>query len=248
MSKAAETGVAAVDRALSILAVFSLRDPALSLAELAARTGLYKSTILRLAQSLQRAGFLQRLEGGDYRIGPAGLRLATIYQNTHVAGDMLLPAMRALVERVNESVAFYVLEGDRRVCLYRVNADRPVAHQVRVGDSMPLPEGASGRVLAAFAGWEGEPYASIRETGAWMSSGERDPDFASLAAAVFGPNQMLVGALVIGGPRSRIDAIAHDARDLLIAAATSCTRRLGGMALPSRDDRGPLFDEDARPA
>ncbi len=234
MSEPEEQGVAAVDRALAILAAFSPRDPALSLADLAARTGLYKSTILRLAQSLQRAGYLQRLENGPYRIGPGGLRLAMIYQQTHVAGDLLLPEMRALAERIDESVAFYVLEGDRRVCLYRVNADRPVAHQVRVGNSMPLPEAAAGRVLAAFAGWEGEPYDTIRRLGTWTSSGERDPEFASLAAAVFGPNRHLVGALTIGGPRSRIETIANDACALLRDAANACTRRLGGV--PAGDD------------
>lgn len=228
MSDPGESGVAAVDRALSILAAFSVHDPALSLAELAARTGLYKSTILRLAQSLQRAGFVQRLENGQYRIGPAALHLAMIYQNTHVAGDLLLPAMRALGERTGESVAFYVLEGDHRVCLYRVNADRPVAHQVHVGDTMPLPEGASGRVLAAYSGWQGEPYATIRQTGFWLSSGERDPDLASLAAPVFGPDRVLVGALTVGGPRHRIDATAADIRGILIDAAAACTRRLGG--------------------
>jgi DNA-binding IclR family transcriptional regulator len=234
MSETEEPGVAAVDRALSILAAFSLRDPALSLAELAARTGLYKSTILRLAQSLQRAGFLQRLDSGQYRVGPAGLRLATIYRATHVAGDLLLPVMRALLERTGESVAFYVPEGEQRVCLYRVNSDRPVAHQARVGDAFALPDGAAGRVLAAFIGWRGEPYDSIRRTGAWSTAGERDPDLSSIAAAVFGPERQLVGALTIGGPRRRIDPVAEELRELLVHAAAGCTRRLGGESAAPR--------------
>lgn len=228
MSEPEEAGVAAVDRAFTILAAFSLRDPALSLAELAARTGLYKSTILRLAQSLQRAGFLQRLENGQYRVGPAALRLATIYQHTHVASDLLLPVMRSLAEQTGESVAFYVPDGDRRVCLYRVNSEQPVAHQPRVGDAWALPEGAAGRVLAAFSGWEGEPYDTIRHTGVWMTSGERDPEFASLAAGVFGAGGHIVGALTIGGPRRRVEAAAEDTRARLRDAAALCTRLLGG--------------------
>src|SRR5215469_5119465 len=67
-------GVAAVDRALAILGAFRLEDGALTLAELAARTGIYKSTILRLAQSLIRARLLLRLDDGQYRIGPEALR------------------------------------------------------------------------------------------------------------------------------------------------------------------------------
>ena len=55
---AAPGGVAAVDRALSVLSAFQDGDAALSLAELAERTRLYKSTVLRLLASLEHgAGF-----------------------------------------------------------------------------------------------------------------------------------------------------------------------------------------------
>ena len=45
-------GVAAVNRALSILQAFEGETEALTLALLARRTGLYKSTLLRLIASL----------------------------------------------------------------------------------------------------------------------------------------------------------------------------------------------------
>ena len=44
----ATDGVAALDRAIAILNAFTAADRSLSLAEIAARTGFYKSTILRL--------------------------------------------------------------------------------------------------------------------------------------------------------------------------------------------------------
>jgi DNA-binding IclR family transcriptional regulator len=72
------SGVAAVDRALLILSVFQEGDAPLTLAVLARRTGLYKSTILRLLQSLIRAGFVLRLSDGCYVIGPAAARLAKL--------------------------------------------------------------------------------------------------------------------------------------------------------------------------
>ena len=46
-------GVSAAERALAVLTAFRRGDGALSLAELAERTGLVKSTIMRLAVSLQ---------------------------------------------------------------------------------------------------------------------------------------------------------------------------------------------------
>src|SRR5688572_16846594 len=62
-------GVAAVERALSILDAFTDQDPQLTLGELAKRTKMYKSTILRLARSLENYGYLVRAEDGVFRLG-----------------------------------------------------------------------------------------------------------------------------------------------------------------------------------
>lgn len=113
-------GVAALDRAIAILKAFTAADRSLSLAEISARTGLYKSTILRLAASLIRANMLERLEDGRYRIGAALFALGSIYQRSLVPADILLPIMRELSDLSSESVAFYVRSGDVRTCLYRI--------------------------------------------------------------------------------------------------------------------------------
>ena len=99
-----EGGVAAVDRALEILAAFEPTDKALTLAELALRTKFYKSTILRISQSLLRHNYLQRLDDGSYRIGPAPLMLGALYQRSMRLGDILLPLMHELAEQTGESV------------------------------------------------------------------------------------------------------------------------------------------------
>ena len=65
---AAPGGAAAVDRALSLLRAFQPGDEALPLAALAQRTGLYKSTALRLLASLEHASLLLRREDGRWRI------------------------------------------------------------------------------------------------------------------------------------------------------------------------------------
>ena len=47
-------GVAAVDRALTILSAFEDAPEPMTLAELARRTGMYKSTLLRLVFAAER--------------------------------------------------------------------------------------------------------------------------------------------------------------------------------------------------
>ena len=67
-----EDGVDAVERALLILDAMS--EDSVSLAELTSRTGLIKSTVLRIAKSLEKFGYLLRSDEGFYRIGPKPYR------------------------------------------------------------------------------------------------------------------------------------------------------------------------------
>ena len=228
-----EGGVAAVDRALEILAAFEPTDKALTLAELAQRTRFYKSTILRISQSLIRHRYLQRLDDGSYRIGPAPLMLGALYQRSLRLGDILLPLMHELADQTGESVSIYSRNGDFRVCLHRVDSKHAVRDHVREGDVLPLERGSGGRILLAFGGTKGEPYETIRREYCYASVGERDAETAGLSVPFFGSGQALLGALTLAGPRSRIDeTFIANARLLLLRAALRATHALGGDASP----------------
>src|SRR5690242_21401416 len=77
--RAAPDGVAAVDRALSLLAAYQEGDRSLTLNELAARSGLVKSTVLRLLASLAHFGLVRRDQEGRYTLGAEVARLHSIY-------------------------------------------------------------------------------------------------------------------------------------------------------------------------
>jgi DNA-binding IclR family transcriptional regulator len=158
---AAEQRVEAVERALSILDAFTGDRPALSLAELAARTGFYPSTILRLASSLTRFGYLRRGADSLFRLGPAPMRLGLIYRQSFNLTDYVRPALARLVERTGETAAFYVREGDKRICLYRHHTPRQIRHHVEEGTELPLDRGASASVLMAFTGGIGRLYEKV---------------------------------------------------------------------------------------
>jgi DNA-binding IclR family transcriptional regulator len=121
---AATAGVAAVERALSLLDAFSDQDPQLSLAEIAKRTKLYKSTVLRLARSLETYGYLVRAEDGLYRLGSKVLHLGSLYQRHLHTADIVPDVLLSLVDDVKEGASFYVPDGDRRLCLHRVDSRR----------------------------------------------------------------------------------------------------------------------------
>jgi len=131
-----------VGRALAVLDSFRAGDQSLSLAELAERTGFYKSTILRLAQSLQRANFLIRIEGGRYQLGAALIRLGEICKRSARIDDHIGPVLQKLVETTGESATLYVRKGGQRFCLRRVDSQRALRDHVREGDLLPLTIGA----------------------------------------------------------------------------------------------------------
>ena len=63
--------VIAVARALAILDAFKPGEVDLALGELARRTRLHKTTVLRIARTLGSSRYLVQLSEGSWRLGPA---------------------------------------------------------------------------------------------------------------------------------------------------------------------------------
>lgn len=222
-------GVDAVDRAMAILSTFRSGRERQTLAELAAATGFYKSTILRLARSLEIAGFLHREEDGVFVIGSEPLRLAAVYRRSSSLEPKIRPVLRALVEETQESASFFRRQGSNRQCLYREDSPRAIRDHVLEGDVLPIKVGASGRVLTDFSDGRLSPAELARRSAdlPYASYGERDAETAAVAAPVFG-FQGLVGALTISGPRSRLtpDLVARIGPSIL-KKAENLSRLLG---------------------
>ncbi|MBQ0937484.1 IclR family transcriptional regulator [Ideonella paludis] len=221
---AAPGGVAAVDRALTLLLAFEQGESELSLTTLAQRTGLYKSTALRLIASLEHAGLLSKGNQG-YRLGAAVARLHRHYTASFSLQDQVMPVLNDLVARTQESAAFHVRQGEQRLCLYRVDSPHPLRDHVRAGDLLPLNQGAGGRVLLAFSGQRGKLYADIRAAGVATLHGDRIDGLSGISAPVFGPAGELLGALTLTLPSTRWGPGLEAAT---LAAAQGLSHSLGG--------------------
>jgi DNA-binding IclR family transcriptional regulator len=197
-------GVTAVTRALHILESFGAGDAYLNLAELSRRTGLHKTTVLRIARTMAARHYLVQKDDGTWRLGRAAGWLGACYQATFNAQDVVEPALRELSIKTGESASFYVREGAWRTCLLRVEGPKAIRHHVRIGANLPLDLGAPGRVILAFSGEPGEPYELIRRRGFHLSLGEREPEVSSVSAPVFEANWRLLGSLCISGPTARL--------------------------------------------
>lgn len=192
-----------MDRALSLLSAFKVGDTSLSVTELAERTRLYKSTVLRLLASLAHGGLLRRTPQGQWALGPEVARLASLYTASFSLQDLVLPVMQDLVSRTGESVSLHVRQGQQRLCLYRVDSPQLLRDHVRAGDLLPLDRGAGGRVLMAFGGAKGKLYERIRQDGYVHVVGDRIPGLVGVSAPVWKAGQELVGALTLTVPETR---------------------------------------------
>ena len=219
-ANARDGGVIAVTRALTLMEAFEVGEASLPLAELSRRSGMHKTTVLRLARTLALSHYMVQTDDGQWRLGPAAGWLGARYQAGFDVNNVVEPALHELVKLTGESASFYVREGDIRACVARVEGPQSVRHHVRIGARLPLDQGAPGRVILAFSGAQNEPYETIRTRGYHISLGEREPDVSSVAAPVFRTNWSLLGSMCISGPSSRLTKakLEKHAKDVVRAA------------------------------
>lgn len=225
------SGVASANRVLTVLTAFQIGDAALSLAELANRTGLIKSTIMRLVVSLEKYGLVTRLADGNYTLASEVVRLNAVYQDSHDVGRHIMPRLQQLTDESGETASFYVRHGAYRLCQYRVNSPHPLRLHLQPGDMRPMDKAAGAQALQT-------PY-EVAEAGLspYYSCGATDPHAASVALPIYGAQEELLGALVISGPANRLNPErAQTLYRTLRAAADELTRSLGGKPLYGTTD------------
>ena len=218
--------VEAVERALSLLQCFRLPGEELSLAILAQRSALSKSTILRLAGSLIRKGFLHRDGRGRYLLGPELQRLGGLSRTTIGLAELVRPVLVSLSAHTRETASFYVRDGDERICLFRQNSVRSARHHLDEGTRHPLDQGAAGLILRAQES-DDKSLAAVRRQGWAVSLGNRDPEIAAVAVPVTNAEGKLWGALTVSGLIQRFGPEAVETyRDLLLDEAARLQVRL----------------------
>ena len=221
-------GVASAERVLAVLTAFRRGDDALELTELARRTSLVKSTIMRLCISLEKFDLIERLDDGRYRLGVEAARIGSVYQQSFAMEERIMPVLERLAGESLETASFYIRRGNQRLCLFRVDSPLPLRMNVRPGDMRPMDRSAIAQVLSTFSVRPQSRQAEIDVP--IYSPGATDPHVASLAMPVFGSEGRLIGALALSGPSSRltvreVETLAPKLRD----AAERLSAQLGAQ-------------------
>jgi DNA-binding IclR family transcriptional regulator len=227
------TGVGVLDRAVDVLDV--VEDGARSFTAIAEATGLTKPTAHRMITALQAHGFLMHVGGVGYALGPRLLNLATTAMRELPLRQLARPALEQLARTTGESAQLYVRHGDTRICVDAVESDNELRTFVPIGASLPLGRGSAGKVFLAWGPPSDEDVEDIRQSitttrrRGWADSyGEREPGVASVSAPIFHPNDHLLAAISISGPRSRLAPLqAKRYGPAVVEAAKHVERLLG---------------------
>jgi DNA-binding IclR family transcriptional regulator len=214
---------------IAILDCFSVAQPELGVREVARLADLSTSTAGRLMAELKDAGLLkQNPATRAYSPGSKVLAWSSVYMATLNIRSAALPYMEDLRRASGETVTLYILEGNDRLCIERMESQHNIRMVTRVGQKLPLYAGSAGKAILAFMpgdwiagylenvvlkpltertiddpGRLRKELEQIRQEGYAASFGEWILEASGVAAPIFGPMGVVLGALSISGPGSR---------------------------------------------
>lgn len=231
-------GVRSVQRALDILSLLTEERPLVAIRDIVEATGLAKTTVIRLVQTLEQSGLLWATPSG-YMAGPGLWRWAHLARRSWELPPETQRLMRELAARQRETVNLYVARDIYRVCIAQQESPQPLRHVVHIGDELPMWGGASAKVLLRDAPTSllarvarSSPYGEghlkrLREwideaahNGFAVSHGEREDGLTAVAVPITGRSGAVVAALSLSGPTMRFpdQRIAEFAADLASVA------------------------------
>jgi IclR family acetate operon transcriptional repressor len=242
-------GGGSIDKALTVLEALA-HDSRVT--DIAARSGLPKSTVHRILQSLVAWGFARADGNGGYLPGPRILTLAGRVMQRFDPAQQADGALRELRDRTGLTVHFAVLAGDEAVYVAKLEGRRPYHMRSRIGMSIPLHTTAIGKAaLASLPDGQLDEVVSrlvltrmtehsissraalrrqlaqARQDGYAVDRGENDPGITCLGAAVFDYTGSVLGGVSVSALSFDLDLDDPSTADAVRSTAREVSRALG---------------------
>lgn len=143
--------VQSLDRALDIMNCFDFQNRAFSLAAIAKRTGLNKTTVLRLASNLVNRGYLKfEPDSGSYTLGMKLFELGSIVFSSFSLRKASSKHMTELQEKTSATVLLGTLIDDQLVYVDKREGEGMVRIASEIGWRRSPHYGMLGMVLMAW--------------------------------------------------------------------------------------------------
>lgn len=140
--------IEALARGLEVITAFRPGRATMTLAEVAAATGLARPTARRILLTLEDLGYVRSGATG-FALTPRVLDLGVAYVRSMGLWEVARPHLERLVERTNESCSIAQLDGSDIVYVARVAVPKIVALAVQIGTRFPALPTSLGKVQLA---------------------------------------------------------------------------------------------------
>jgi DNA-binding IclR family transcriptional regulator len=241
-----DSSVRSVARTLDLLNLFDHHRPFLTLREIVDRSGLPKTTVVRLLANLESRALVSVRPDGTYTLGAGMLRWVRMAAALWQVNEPTVASMRRLVDTCGETVNIYVRQDTTRMSIAQEQGTHTVRNVVEVGAPMPLWGGSAAKVLLAGAPQVIDDLGTLnpnldtarlraeveeaRRAGFAMSHGEREEGASAVSAPIVAADGRVLAALCISGPSSRLTEPRLDAA---IRAAIDTAKEISGFGLGS---------------
>lgn len=150
MAEEGKSSIQVIERMMTLLDVLAQSPDPVSLKQLAAETGLHPSTAHRILASMTVARFVERQDGGTYRLGIRLLELGHLVKTRINLREIALPHMQQLHEDIGEAINLGMRRDDELVYVERTSSGRSLVRVVYlVGDRAPLHLTSVGKLFLA---------------------------------------------------------------------------------------------------
>jgi IclR family pca regulon transcriptional regulator len=237
--------IEALARGLDVITVFRPREPIMTLAAVAAQTGLARPTARRILLTLADLGYVRSVDGG-FELTPRVLDLGMTYVLSRNLWDVARPHLHNLVAQTHESSSIAQLDGSDIIYVARVAVPKIVTLAVTIGTRFPAMQTSLGKVLLAALPLEeaervlGEPSRSgivprwqpdaaqraaelrdVRARGWALADEELAPGIRSVAAPLRDGSGRVIAAMNVNtnAAETPVDKLTGEYLPLLLQAA-----------------------------
>jgi len=235
-----------VEKAITILELFTREHPWMGVTEIANQLGLHKGTVHLILNTLRRSGYI--VFNADTRKYGLGFKLRDLAERVsyrHDFRDLCLPRMVVLARDSAEDISLSIPIDNNWVIIAVAQGTQFVRQDIRLGRTLPLYCGAGGRCILAFMKAErterlleeaplvahtehtiidktvlSASLAEIRRNRYAVGSEEYYRDAAAVSFPLFDRQQSILGSCTIHSTVSRMDA-AFTRRLIALGSAAS---------------------------
>ena len=244
--------VQSVERAFSILNTLGNFPQGAGAAELAEAVDLPRPTVIRLLNTMQDVGVVERPSATNkYQLGEGILALAAQVPFSRQVGMVARPFLQQLAQQVGETVYLSILDGHQTYYIEQINGNHHIQPIEWVGARVPLHVVADGKLFLAHwptvdvARYGERPLATftpktidnleslkenlamVRERGYAITRDEFEEGLIAVAAPVFGEGGGVITAVTIGGPAYRFKPEqVEEYAQLVVQTANAISERL----------------------